>query len=1115
MAGLKDRLIQFILRGKDELSPAAKQSAAALDKVRQEAEELGSALDSAKDAQGLAFAFKTTSAAAERAKVALADTELRVKELRDALDEKPEAAGLQQSLKDAEREASRTRKQLRDLTAALAEQEKAAQAAGIDTNNLADEEKRLAAEVDKAKVAVADNSQQLKALQREQAAASRAAAEHTSRLDAARGAMSSGAKQVLAFAAAYISLSAAFGLVQKGLNLVRDGIYSMLKTGDQFELLDKRLASLMGSIAGGEQAVAWIKDFAKNTPLEVADVTEAFALLKTYGLDPMDGTLQAVVDKNEELGGGMERLTGIASALGQAYGKQKLQTEEILQLVERGVPAWDLLEKVTGKNAAQLEALASKGKLGRDVIKALIAEIGKSSEGAAADAMGTLTGLASNLSDVWSGFLDRVSKSGALDYVKKKLGEVADKIDQMDKDGRLDRLAQSLSDTFVNGAESIERYIEKLGDIDFNGLAENASAMAKQIGPAIDQALTAGQYVTATLSTVWNAFSILVSSTAATLAKGVQLTLGNVLLAGGQIAGFFGGREIKAKAEGLYTFLGDLSAGYVDQAKADLDQIGSAWDFLDNKAGSSAKRQAAAEAEKTAAVKNALDAQAALNQAHAELLEANQQRIVDAAASGKTAIVDMANAVNLIDTAKTVQQVDGLRAALLKAYQDGRLSLEQYQQATALLGDKLADIGSAAGSAAELVSDLDEKLGDLAQVQQAISNAKTDVDINNIRAALRKLYGDGGITARQYNEELKKTSDRQKELKGAVEEGKKAQDAKNESDKEAIKTSEELRRESGKRMEQERRAGDQAMQDRRKGSEEAQRDMSAMEDFFGGVLTRAREPLAALSAAALAAYDKLRGISTVDLSMDTSGLEATTRSLEKAREELGKLQAQASTVGLSSLGRWMTQSQVQSQQLQVQYLAQKASLQRLMEGYEDGSITLEGFVRSAGSARGSLNLLDKSDLSSLDSALASAKQRMEQLGDSTRGTLASLQMELLQLQGTQEEIERARFESRRNELRAQQAEAQKSGDSASVGNLRKALQTLDEIEAATANKRLQDAQQKRTEEAAKAAPAQAQQPTKIIRLETARGRAVDVAVQSDRDETNLLGILEDAGLRSL
>ena len=1115
MAGLKDRLIQFILRGKDELSPAAKQSAAALDKVRQEAEELGKALDSAKDAQGLAFAFKTTSAGAERAKGALAETELRVKELRDALDKKPEAAGLQQSLKDAEREASRTRKQLRDLTAALADQEKAAKAAGIDTNILADEEKRLAAEVDKAKVAVAGNSQQLKTLQREQAAASRAAAEHTSRLDAARGAMSSGAKQVLAFAAAYISLNAAFNLVQRGLNLVRDGIYSMLKTGDQFELLDKRMTSLMGSIAGGEQATAWIRDFAKNTPLEVTDVTNAFALLKSYGLDPMDGALQAVVDKNEQLGGGMERLTGISSALGQAYAKQKLQTEEILQLVERGVPVWGLLEKVTGKNAAQLSKLATEGRLGRDVIKAFIDEMGKSATGAAAENMSTLNGRVSNLRDVWADFLDRISKSGAMDYVKQKLGEVADKIDQMDKDGRLDKLAQSLSDTFVNGAESIEKYIEKLGEIDLNELAEKASSLAKKVGPAIDQTLTAGQYVTATLTTVWNTFSLVVTSSAATLVKAVQLTLGSVLLAGGQIAGFFGGSEIKAKAEGLYTFLGDLSAGYVEQAKTDLDQIGSAWDFLDEKKAGSTKKQTAAEAEKTAAVKTALEQRRMLNQAHADQLVADQQRVVDAAASGKTAITDMANAVNLIGNANALQQVEGLRAALLNAYQDGKLSLEQYQQATALLGDKLKALGTAAGGAADLVSDLDEKLGDLAQVQAAISNAKTDVDINAIRTALRKLYGDGETPAGQYNEELKKTSERQKELKGAVEQGKKAQDEKNDSDKEAIKTSEDLRRESGKRMEEERRAGDQAMQDRRKGSEEAQRDMSAFSDFFGGVITRAREPLAALSAAALAAYDKLRGVTTVDLTMDTSGLDTTIKSLERAREELGKLQAQANTVGMSGFGRWMTQSQVQSQQVQVQYLAQKASLQRLMEGYEDGSITLESFVRRAGSASGSLNLLDQADLSSLDSALASAQQRMEQLGDSTRGTLQSLQMELLQLQGTQEEIERARFASRRDDLRAQQAQAQSSGDTGAASNLRKALQTLDEIEAATANKRLQDAQQKRTEEAAKAAPVQAQQPAKIIRLETARGQAVNVALQNDRDETNLLSILEDAGLRSL
>ncbi|MEG6624265.1 tape measure protein, partial [Pseudomonas aeruginosa] len=84
-------------------------------------------------------------------------------------------------------------------------------------------------------------------------------------------------------------------------------------------------------------------------------------LLKAYGLDPMDGSLKAIEDQSEKLGGGMERLEGITTAVGQAWAKQKLQTEEILQLVERGVPVWDMLAKVTGKNAAQLQDLASKG----------------------------------------------------------------------------------------------------------------------------------------------------------------------------------------------------------------------------------------------------------------------------------------------------------------------------------------------------------------------------------------------------------------------------------------------------------------------------------------------------------------------------------------------------------------------------------------------------------------------------------------------------------------------------------------------------------------------------------------------------------------------------------
>ncbi|WP_043309562.1 tape measure protein [Pseudomonas sp. ML96] len=1113
MAGIKDRLIQYILRGKDELSPEAKKSAAALEAVSEEATRLGQALDEAKGAQGLGNALERTARDVALAQRSLSQAEQQVTDLREALNKEPEAAGLQQSLKQAEREATRARRQLNGLESDLSAAEKAARAAGIDTHNLSDEQQRLATQVAHAEQAVADNNVQLKEAQRAYAAASRSAAEHTSRIDAVRAGMSGGARQVFAFAAAFVSLNAVFGLVQRGLNLVRDGIYSMLETGDKYELLGKRMSSLMGGIAEGEKATAWIKQFAKDTPLEVTDVTDAFALLKSYGLDPMGGSLQAIVDKNEQLGGGMERLQGISSALGQAYAKQKLQTEEILQLVERGVPVWTLLEKVTGKNAAALQELATKGRLGRDVIAALIEEMGRSAEGAAADNMSTLTGLVSNLSDVWSDFLNRIAKSGALNYAKDQLKGIADYIDQMDRDGRLDKLATSLSKAFEKGIERAKEFAGGLEDIDFVELATRAENAVDKIGAAVDNTVTSGRYVVATLTTVWSGFSAVVTSTAATLVKAVQLTVGSVALGAGQIAGFFGNQEMQSKAEGLYSYLGELSTAYVVQAKADLAQMGSTWDFLNEKNKRGTKEQVDAAAQ-SAAERSALDQ--ALTDREVENRARAKAAALDAAVSGRQAIEGIAQAIQLIDSASTVQQLESLRGALLAAFNAGQISQEEYAQATTLLNGRLKELGSAAGGAAGLVSDLEEKLGDLQSVQQAISNAKTDVDINNIRAALRKLYNDGEINAAQYNEELKKTSDQQKELKGAVEQGAKAQRDKNQADQEAIVTSEQLRRESGKRMEEERRAIGEAMEQRRKGSEEAKQDTSSLASYVDGVMAKARAPLAELSAAALEVFDRLRGLSTTKVAIDTSSLELTAASLERVSDELMNVQQAASGPGLGGFSRWQLSTLAQSLRLQEATLGQKLQLQSLMRGYEDGSISLGDFVKRAEQAHGSMALLDEADLTTLESAIQGAKSQMQQLADSTRSTLDSLQDELDGLEGRQADIEKRRFDSRRRELEAQLAESTASGDSNAIANSQRALALLRQVESATGQQRQREEQQKLIDSRQQPADQVASTPTpsKIVRLEYG-GESVDVGVKDEADETKLIGLLKDAALRSL
>ncbi|MDF5938670.1 hypothetical protein P4234_12850 [Pseudomonas aeruginosa] len=188
-----------------------------------------------------------------------------------------------------------------------------------------------------------------------------------------------------------------------------------------------------------------------------------------------------------------------------------------------------------------------------------------------------------------------------------------------------------------------------------------------------------------------------------------------------------------------------------------------------------------------------------------------------------------------------------------------------------------------------------------------------------------------------------------------------------------------------------------------------------------------------------------------------------------------------------------------------------------MDDYERGTMKLGDFVSAAKGARNGLSLLNDSDMRQLESAIEAANQKIQQLKEGSKSTLVSLREELAGLRGEQEAVDRSRFNSRKAELQQQLAEAQGSGDMNAVQNLMTALATLQQIQAETDAKRQREEQQKRVDEqnAAKAAAAPpasspaSSPPPRVVRFETPRG-AVDVAVASEQDETNLLGVLEQA-----
>lgn len=246
---------------------------------------------------------------------------------------------------------------------------------------------------------------------------------------------------------------------------------TFIKTAANFERLSASMVSIMGSESDASNALDWVKEFAQSTPYALDEVTQSFMKLKAFGLDPMDGTMQAIADQASKMGGNAEQVDGIATALGQAWVKGKLQAEEMNQMLERGVPVYEYLQKASkdlghnfgdGFSISQLQDMAEQGRLTRDVIEDLIRVMGEESEGASARQMKTWNGMMSNIGDHWSLFQNDVMEGGAFDALKLSVNTLLDELDNAKSTGDYNEIVNSLGDglasTFTSAHESIKEF---------------------------------------------------------------------------------------------------------------------------------------------------------------------------------------------------------------------------------------------------------------------------------------------------------------------------------------------------------------------------------------------------------------------------------------------------------------------------------------------------------------------------------------------------------------------------------------------------------------------------------------------------------------------------------
>jgi len=174
-----------------------------------------------------------------------------------------------------------------------------------------------------------------------------------------------------------------------------------LKSTANFETLQMQMEVLTGSAEKGKEVFDKLVKLGAETPFELKDLAKANNTLMGYGQTAEQAfhQIQLIGDISAVSGGDLQ---GITVAFGQAAASGRLMGQDLLQLVNNGVPIIDMLAKTMKKPKEAIKEMVSQGAVTFPVLlKAFEDATGKGGrfEGGMEKLSKTLGGLYSTLKD--------------------------------------------------------------------------------------------------------------------------------------------------------------------------------------------------------------------------------------------------------------------------------------------------------------------------------------------------------------------------------------------------------------------------------------------------------------------------------------------------------------------------------------------------------------------------------------------------------------------------------------------------------------------------------------------------------------------------------------------
>lgn len=220
-----------------------------------------------------------------------------------------------------------------------------------------------------------------------------------------------------------------------------------ISAASQMRQYEIAFQTMLKSAEAGTAMLQNLQKFAADTPFDVPGVVESAQQLMAFGFSAQEiiPTLRTLGDAAAGLGKGTAGVQQLAYAMGQIKTSGTLKTEDINQLTNAGISAWQMLADAAGKSVTEIKEMTANGTI--DSLKAveiltngMNSRFGGMMEKTSKEVAGLVSNIDESLGTVKSSVGALLTKSldvkGALETVSDKVTDLSNALLKATNDGK-------------------------------------------------------------------------------------------------------------------------------------------------------------------------------------------------------------------------------------------------------------------------------------------------------------------------------------------------------------------------------------------------------------------------------------------------------------------------------------------------------------------------------------------------------------------------------------------------------------------------------------------------------------------------------------------------------